>query len=311
MKSSPIQNASIYRIASDKIDFDKLLLAMEKAQHTPCGATQEVSAGWVPPRGIEHGALIEYVQGHAFLKFKTESKKVPSATIKKALAQKVIEIEAQTGRKPGKKEKREISDEINLSLLPHAFTKESETLIWIDQQRSLIVINCANQSKSDQIITALIQAVDGLVLQILHTETSPSAAMAVWLSSSEPPAGFSIDRDCELKAADESHAVVKYGNHALDIQEIQQHIAQGKIPRRVGMTWSDRVSFTLTENLTLKKVSILDTVFEGNQQESAADAFDADMAIMTGELGQLIPDLIEALGGFADIPGMAKAEQHA
>ncbi|MDE2413846.1 MAG: recombination-associated protein RdgC, partial [Comamonadaceae bacterium] len=38
-----------------------------------------------------------------------------------------------------------------------------------------------------------------------------------------------------------------------------------------------------------------DTVFEGQTQDDAG--FDADVAIATGELCKLIPDLIAALGG--------------
>ena len=62
----------------------------------------------------------------------------------------------------------------------------------------------------------------------------------------------------------------------------------------------ERVSFVLTEALQLKKVAFLDVVFEGSPAspgDRKDDGFDADVAIATGELVQLIPDLLEALGG--------------
>jgi len=121
--------------------------------------------------------------------------------------------------------------------------------------------------------------------------------MAHWLATQEPPAGFSIDRECELKAADESKAVVKYGRHPLDIAEVQQHIQQGKLPTKLALTWDDRVSFVLTEGLQIKKLAFLDSVFEGTKADEGG--FDTDVAIATGELRKLIPDLIEALGGEA------------
>ena len=116
--------------------------------------------------------------------------------------------------------------------------------------------------------------------------------------------GFTVDRECELKAADEEKAVVRYARHPLDIEEVQAHIAAGKLPTKLALTWDDRVSFMLTEGLQLKKVSFLDTVFE----DKAADdgGFDTDVAIATGELSKLIPDLIEALGGEAE-SGIASA----
>ena len=52
----------------------------------------------------------------------------------------------------------------------------------------------------------------------------------------------------------------------------------------------------LTENLQIKKLAFLDVVFD-NGATSKDDGFDADVAIATGELRKLLPDLLEALGG--------------
>jgi recombination associated protein RdgC len=111
------------------------------------------------------------------------------------------------------------------------------------------------------------------------------------------PHGFTVDRECELKACDESKAVVHYGRHALDTDEVAAHIAMGKLPTRLALTWNSRVSFVLTEHLQLKKIEFLDVVFELSGTVDAADKFDADVAIMTGELRKLIPALMDALGG--------------
>jgi hypothetical protein len=80
-------------------------------------------------------------------------------------------------------------------------------------------------------LTALTQVLPGLSARLVNTTQSPSAAMADWLVSGDAPAGFSIDRDCELKAADGEKPVVRYARHALDLPEIREHIAAGKQPR--------------------------------------------------------------------------------
>jgi recombination associated protein RdgC len=133
--------------------------------------------------------------------------------------------------------------------------------------------------------------------------------MAEWLVAGEAPANFSIDRDCELKAVDGEKPVVRYARHALDIDEIREHIQAGKQPTRLALTWRDRVSFTLTEGLQLKKIAFLDGVFEGQAKASADESFDADAAIATGELAPMIDDLIEALGGEQVIGGAAPVAQ--
>lgn len=295
------KNVMVYRIVSGwSATQAQLEEALESARYTECGASQEKSVGWVEPRGEAHGPLVEIVGGQWLLKLMIEIKTVPGSVVKRKVQDQLAQIEATTGRKPGKKEKREISEDARLALLPMAFTKQSSVTVWIDPKAQLLVLDCASQAKADEVMTGLIKAVDGLAVQLVNTQTSPAAAMSTWLSTHEAPQGFSVDRECELKAADESKAVVRYTRHALDTEEVSQHIAMGKVPTRVAMTWNDRVSFVLTEALQLKKIAFLDMVFEGSPAspgDRKDDGFDADAAIATGELVQLIPDLLEALGG--------------
>ncbi len=274
--------------------------ALQGGRFAPCGASQEKSVGWVEPRGQDHGALVEVVGGQWLLKLMVEVKAVPAAVVKRKVQERLQQIEAATGRKPGKKEARELREDARLALLPMAFSKQSSLLVWIDPKAQLLVLDAASQAKADELMTALVKAVDGLAVQLVNTQTSAAAAMSGWLSTQEAPAGFSVDRECELKAADESKAVVRYTRHALDTDEVSQHIAMGKLPTRLAMTWNDRVSFVLTEALQIKKLAFLDVVFEGAAAaagDGRDDAFDADAAISTGELQQLIPELLEALGG--------------
>jgi recombination associated protein RdgC len=273
--------------------------ALVAGRYVACAAQQEKSVGWSAPRGLEHGSLVEVVGGQWIVKLIMEVKMIPASVVKRKVQEQLEHIAATTGRKPGKKERRDIMDDARLSLLPVAFTKQSSVQVWVDPAAGLLVTDAGSQAKADEVMTGLIKAVDGLVVQLINTQTSPTAAMALWLSSKEGPPGFTVDRECELKAADESRAVVRYTRHALDTEEVRQHIALGKMPTRLALTWNDRVSFVLTETLQLKKVSFLETVFESaaaSPSDTGDDSFDADVAIATGELMQLIPDLLEALG---------------
>ena len=290
------KNLIVYRIGSLwEGDFAPIGQALAKTPFMECGATQEKSCGWVPPRGEANGAMVESIGGQWMLRFMAESKMLPATVLARKVKEKAALIEQQTGRKPGKKEARELKDETKLDLLPMAFTKQASNFVWIDPGARLMAVDASSQSRADEIVTLLVGSLPGLSVSLLDTRTSPQAAMAHWLATQEPPAGFSIDRECELKSASEEKSVVKYGRHPLDIAEVQQHITQGKLPTKLALTWDDRVSFVLTEGLQLKKIDILDAVFAGQAQDDGG--FDADVAIATGELCKLIPDLIEALGG--------------
>lgn len=274
--------------------------ALDAARFVPCGASQEKAVGWLEPRGIAHGPLVEVVGGQWLFKLMMEMKVVPGSVVKRKVEEQVAHIEATTGRKPGKKEKKELSEDARLALLPMAFSKQSSVQVWVDPAAGLLITDAGSQAKADEVMTWLIKAVDGLAVSLINTQVSPAAAMATWLSTKEAPPDFTVDRECELKAPDESKAVVRYTRHALDTDEVAQHIAMGKMPTRLALTWNDRVSFVLTEALQLKKITFLEGVFEGNTAspgDGKADNFDTDAAIATGELQGLIPDLIEALGG--------------
>ena len=271
--------------------------ALAKSLFIECGATQQKSAGWVPPRGEAHGALVESIGGQWIARLMTETKSVPGDVLARKVAEKAARIEQETGRKPGRKESKELKDEALLDLLPMAFTKQASTWVWIDPTARLLVLDTSSQGRADEVVSMLVDSLPGLSVSLLNMKASPQASMAHWLATQEPPAGFSIDRECELKSADESKSVVRYGRHPLDIAEVQQHIQQGKLPTKLALTWDDRVSFVLTEGLQIKKLAFLDSVFEGTKADEGG--FDTDVAIAAGELRKLIPDLIEALGGEA------------
>ena len=294
------KNVMMYRMLSAWTQTAVALeTALEEGRFAECGASQEKSVGWVPPRGEEHGPLLEVVSGQWMLKLMVEVKVLPGTVVKRKAQEQLQHIEASTGRKPGKKEAREVLEDVRLSLLPMAFTKQSTVLVWIDPQSQRLVLDAGSQARADEVMTCLIKAIDGLAVQLINTQMSPAAAMAIWLSTKEAPQSFSVDRECELKAADESKAVVRYTRHPLDTDEVSAHIAAGKMPTKLALTWNDHVSFVLTESMQLKKVAVLDVVFEGvgSAGDSKEDEFDTDVAIATGELRKLIPDLMEALGG--------------
>lgn len=296
------KNLIVYRIGPDWLPpVPTIEAALDKGRFVECGASQQKSAGWVEPRGEAHAPLVESVDGHWILKLMTEQRIVPGSVVKRRQEEIAAQMEQQTGRKPGKKIMKELKEQALLELLPMAFTKQSVTRVWIAPKQRLLMLDSGSQARAEEVVTLLIKALDGLQLSLVQTEMSPAVAMAHWLGTGEAPYAFTIDRECELKSADEMKSVVRYARHPLDTDEVKQHIVAGKMPTRVAMTWRDRVSLLLTESMQLKKLAFLDVVFEGaaaaQGKVDKGEAFDADAAIATGELIQLIPDLLEALGG--------------
>lgn len=294
-----LKNLIIYRIASGWLaDLQVAEDALAKTPFAECGPTQEKSIGWVPPRGHANGALVESIGGQWVARLMTEVKAIPGGVLARRVKEKAAQVEAETGRKPGRKESKELKEEARLDLLPMAFAKQAATWVWIDPAARFLVLDTSSQSRADEVVSLLVEALPGLSVSLVNTQTSPQAAMAHWLKEQEPPVGFTVDRECELKSANEEKAVVRYARHPLDIEEVQAHIDAGKLPTKLALTWDDRVSFVLTAGLQLRGVQFLDAVFEGRGADDSD--FDANVAIATGELSPLISDVIDVLDGLAE-----------
>lgn len=273
-------------------------------QFSPCEGQQEKALGWVPPRGHEHGAMVEFVGGEAILRLRIETKTVPAAVIRRKVDEKAEQIFDTTGRKPGKKERRELSEDIRASLMPNAFSKVVEIPVWVDTRNGRIAIGSASAGHVDSVLTMLIQAMPKAAFTQFTSQVSPESIMTSWLYdqdnlTTEERFGFDIDRECELKAHDETKAVVKYAKHNLDLDEIRTHIKHGKTATKLALTYSDRVSFVLSDTGQMRKIKVLDVVFEEGGNAAHDDNFDADVAIFTGEFVKLI----DSLHGALDVQG--------
>ena len=310
------KSASFFRIATDFVlpPLDALEEALQSAQFMPCGASQPESSGWMPPRGNKSTVMVETVGTQVILKLGIERRPVPASAVKAEVELRVEQYKQETGReRVSAKVKKEFKEEAVQALLPRAFTKRSSTTLWIDPVHQFLVVDSGSLSGADRVVTHLIDALaeipgsrPGLMARPVQTATAAGPAMAHWLASHEAPVGFTVDRDCELKMPDDQKSTVRYSRHSLEIDEVAQHIAAGKVPTQLAMTWNDRVSFVLTDMAQVKKIKLLDVVLDGVQEKGKDDdGFDTDAAIVTGELSNLIPDLLEALGGELPEQGLA------
>lgn len=302
------KNVTIYRIAPGwDATLESMEAALDATRFVPCSASQDKSVGWAEPRGEEHGPLVESVAGQRILKLVIETKAVPGSVVKEKAQEAADHIEATTGRKPGKKETKELREDALQALLPQAFPRRGSVWVWFDLQNGLLVTDAGSQGKNDEVVTALVRAFDGLALTLLQTAMTPQTAMTQWLATTDPdndwPEGFNVERECELKSADEEKSAVKFTRHHLLTDEVRKHLTEGKLPTRLALSWEGRIGFTLTESMQLKKLAFLEGVFDDRPNDDES-GFDTDVALATGELSQLIPALIGALGGEIE-PGAA------
>lgn len=293
------RNLQIFRLADAwQYSSEDLAAALNRGLFVGCGATDQMARGWVPPRGAE-GELVFTQQKQQLIALGVEQKLLPAAVVRQYAQEKLEDIEAAQGYKPGRKQVREVIEQMTLELLPRAFAKRGLTYLWIDPVNRWLVVDAASSQRADDAIEQLKLSLGDLPLSLLKTKLAPATAMTQWLADGAAPEGFTIDRDCELRAVAEERAAVRYVRHNLDSDDVRNHIVAGKTVTRMSLTWQDRVSFILTEQLQIKRLTFLDILKEDaeRQAENADDLFAANFSLMCGNLEQLLADLTEALGG--------------
>ena len=266
----------------------------------PCGSFQMESRGWTCPRSEGH--FLHNQKFQWLLALGVEQKILPGSVIRQVTEERASELAKQQAHPVGRKQMRDLREQVTGELLPRALARRRVTWGWIDAKNGWLAVDAAADAKAEQFMEALRRAEDDLPAVRLETLRSPASAMADWLVKGGVPGKFTIDQDLELRAPDASKATVRYTRHGLEGREIRDHLAAGKTPVRLGLTWNDRISFVLTEHLQVKRLAFLDILKreDGNNEDSEVneeEKFEIDFALMTGELSLLLADLVKALGG--------------
>lgn len=292
------KNLLVYRLSPGwAIDADALENKLSHQPLQPCGGFDLESRGWVYPRS--EGRFLHTLNRQWLLALGINQKLLPASVVNQVAKDRAAEIAEQQDHPVGRKQMREIRDRVHQELLPRAFTRLRTTRAWIDPVNGWLAIDTAGEARAEELIKNLLQCLGDLPVRRLETERSPAAAMTRWLAAGQVSSDFTIDQDLELRSTDEGKATVRYVRHALEGKEIRDHIEAGKTATRLGMTWKDRISFVLTEQLQIKRLAFLDILRgePGEQPEDADEQFDINFALMTGELAHMLADLVEALGG--------------
>lgn len=291
------KNLKLYRLSPNwQCNADILQSALEKQPFKPASRQEMLSMGWVAPH--EGGALVHAQDGQFLICLRVEKKLLPSTVVNQVARARAREIEDQQGYKPGRKQMKDIKEQVADELLPKAFALYHDTRLWIDSRNGWLGVDAAAAAKCDEALGMLAKVLEPFPVLPLHVAQAPATAMTDWLVSDEPPPNFSIDQDAELRSTSENRAAVRYVRQHLDVEEIRRHVQAGKQCTRLALTWNDRVSFVLTEGLDIKRIAPLDILNEGRMPAAdEAEQFDSDMLLMTRELALLLAALVEALGG--------------
>jgi recombination associated protein RdgC len=291
------KNLAIYRFTEPfTLSPETLEQKLLQQPFSPCGGHDEFSFGWTAPLGRSSDALIHANNGFMMICAKKEEKVIPSSVINEMLQDRISEIEEREARKLLGKERTRIKDELIFELLPRAFSFSKKTYAYIDSQGGWLVVDAASAKKAEDLLSNLRKCIGSLPVVPIGASIKPANIMTQWLLNHDSPKDIVIEDECELRSPEEEGGIIRCKRHDLALPEIKNHLDSGKQVIKLAISWADRLSFVLDESLAVKRLKFLDLI-----QEQAADIeafdeteqFDADFSIMSAELAQFIPRLLE------------------
>lgn len=297
------KNLMVYRLSREvSLSADEMEKQLSAFSFTPCGSQDMAKTGWVSPMGSHSDALTHTVNGQIVICARKEEKILPSPVIKQELQDKIERLEGEQHRKLKKAEKDSLKDEVLHSLLPRAFSRFNQTILWIDTVNDLIMVDAASAKRAEDTLALLRKSLGSLPVVPLTLENPIELTLTEWVRSKTLPAGFALMDEAELKAILEDGGVIRCKKQDLFSDEIAVHIEAGKLVTKLALDWQERIQLVLSDDGSLKRLKFADTLRDQNEdidREDFAQRFDADFILMTSELAALIKNLIEALGGEA------------
>src|SRR5690606_38868126 len=181
-----------------------------------------------------------------------------------------------------------------------AFSRSGRLFAYIDPAKGLLVVNSSSHNRAEELINYLRETIGSMPLIPLKAKNVAQHSMTHWLKSESAPEGFTIGGECELRDNADESAVIRCKNQNLHSQEIRNHIESGMFASRLELAWEGGIECVVDDQLSVKRLKFTDLIMDrikDVETETAAEQFDVDFTLMTGEFARFIPALVAAFGG--------------
>lgn len=285
------KNIRVYKLSAP-LSFDAAAWeqALAEFRFTPLSAQEAVKSGFSYPLHSSIKQFCHQSQQILFFAVKRQEKILPATVINEEMQPKLEALEQEKGRPLSRKEKQSLKEELQLSLLPRAFSRSTLTHGYYDAENQWLVINSGSAGKAEDVLALLRKALGSLPALPWLDNHKLNAHLPLWLQNTALPQGFIQGSDAELKAPDEEGAKVKFSNHLLTTDEVQSHL-QDKLVTSIGLEQPDGLSFAITDDAAVKRIKFHELLTGQNEELGWDDLIarmDADLLLMTSALNQAL-----------------------
>ena len=292
------RNLTLFRFAEPFTPTAEMLAGkLAQAVFQPCATHLMNSHGWAPPLGRRATDLVHATGGYLLICLKSEEKLLPAGVINEIVADRVAALGERENRRVRRQEREQLRTEVLQELLPRALSRSQLNYAYIETRQGWLIIDSVNRKAVERLTHSLRATLGSLPITPPRVANVPAMAMTAWLADGALDADFALADECELQDRDEAGGIVRCKGQDLNSAEILAHLQAGKQVTRVALIWRQRLAFVLAEDLSIRRLRFLDVVREQlDETETAEQLFDAEFALMTGELAEFLPRLWALFG---------------
>lgn len=287
---------------------DALIEAIEEHPSLPPAATIWRRWGFSKTDHFGKSPLFEGADGARVLYVQQQERVLPGTVIRRALLDKVLEIQERDDRKLNRKEIAQLKDDVIAELLPKAFIKQSGYHVLI--YKGWLLIDSGSAKICEEIVGFLRAAFEEIALLSLRPMRGKDVES--WLKGMAIDAGTDTGNFHALDSMvlkSKSLGTVRFKDAELDSDEVTEALQSDRDVTELALAWrkdadasGDDMHFTLTNKLIIKRIKFADILLKQAHDEGDENGtvgyFDANIAITA----PLLVGLIEGIEAEVYVP---------
>lgn len=271
------------------INAETLDSELKKHPATDCAPMQERTFGWVSPFS-DSDLFGETLGTCIFICAQVQTKTVKSAELNEQLHKKIDEIEANEGRRPVKKEREQIKEDIRAAMLHNTYPVTKRIGAYIDYRSRLLVVNTASAKVADDFTARLREAIGALPILPLGKSEKLNITKW-WLQPESRPVDLTFESDLSLSLAQDGTVKATYKNLDLEAPEIKDSLEAGMLINKARVDMGERLTVTVTDDWQFKRIKYADSLIELSNE---TDSDRTDAMIMLGAIREMLYRVIES-----------------
>jgi recombination associated protein RdgC len=295
------RNLRLYRVSGEWPGSEEELSSqLMNVPFRPCGAFTERSAGWEAPVAELPDSLARRVAGADLIRLRSQSRLLPAAAVNEALEERVEEFSGRMGRPPGRKEKRDLKDEVHAELMPKALLKSDRIWGLFLQAERILAVDTASETQADRFTEQLRSAFGSLPLTPIEFR-EPVSKLLTSIFLGQGPTSFLPGRECRMLDPSTGSSSVSWMDIDLSDASVQKHVRDGLKLDRLAVNFDEVASLVLDQDCVIRKLKLIgmDQVEDGDvMDENPIGRLDAEFVLIAGVLTRLLDALKKQLGGY-------------